>query len=296
MTNNTVKTEYAVALGFFDGLHRAHMTVLEKTLEAAHEKGLAPAVMLLDEHPRAVITGEAVPFLQQTSYRDKRLKDMGFTLFSVSFREIKDMAPREFFESVLCERFSARVLVCGYNYNFGKDAGGDTKALDGLCRERGMTLEICPEFTVGGETVSSSSIRSAIENGEIERADTMLGIPFGFCSEVFTGDRRGRLLGAPTINQYLPGELVVPKFGVYASKVYFDGKVYMGVTNIGSRPTFGVSSVRSETYIVDFSGDLYGREVRVELHSFIREERRFPDGDALKKQIAEDVRAAVDRL
>ncbi len=293
MTNNSVKTEYAVALGFFDGLHKAHMTVLEKTLETAHKGGFTPAVLLLDEHPRAVISGGIVPSLQQTADRDERLRKMGFTLFFVSFREIKDMSPEEFFAEILCDRFSCKAFVCGYNYSFGKKAAGNTDVLARLCKSRGMTLEVCPEFTVGGETVSSSFIRKAIENGEIERANEMLDFPFSFTSKVFTGDQRGRLLGSPTINQYLPEELITPKFGVYASKVYFDGKEYIGVTNIGSRPTFGVSSIRSETFIVDFSGDLYDRDVRIELYSFIRPERKFPDGDSLKQQIAEDVKAVL---
>ncbi len=292
MTNNSVKTEYAVALGFFDGLHKAHMAVLERTLETARNGGLTPAVLLLDEHPRTVITGGRVPLLLQKSERDERLKKMGFSLLVVSFREIMNMEPEEFFRKILCERYRCRALVCGYNYNFGKKAAGNTAVLRELCDSKGMTLDICPEIMSGGKTVSSSAVRRAIESGDIESANEMLGFPFGFTSAVFTGDQRGRLLGAPTINQYLPEELIVPKFGVYASKVYFDGREYVGVTNIGSRPTFGVSSVRSETFIVGFSGDLYGKNVRVEICSFIRPERKFPDALTLKAQIEEDVIAA----
>ena len=108
------------------------------------------------------------------------------------------------------------------------------------------------------------------------------------------GDRRGRLLGTPTVNQFIPEELIVPGFGVYASKVYFDGNEYTGVTNIGSRPTFQEDSVRSETYILDYSGDLYGKPVEIQLYKFIREEKKFPDGDALKKQISLDVQTVKE--
>ena len=295
MTDNSVKTEYAVALGFFDGLHRAHRAVLEGALTIAREQGLKPAVLLFDQHPRTVITGDAVPALLQKKRRNEMLEGMGLTLFFVSFKDIKDMSPREFFEEILIKKFRAGALSCGYNYNFGKRAQGNTEALRELCEERGLSLRVCPEFTLGGSTVSSTEIRKALENGEIEAANEMLGFSFGFKAEVFTGDQRGRLLGAPTINQYIPEELIVPKFGVYASRVYFDGREYTGVTNIGARPTFGKGSVRSETYIVGFSGDLYGREVEIELKSFIRGEKKFPDADTLKAQIEEDVKAAMRR-
>lgn len=292
MRDNSVKTEYSVALGFFDGLHRAHNTVLLRTLEEARATGLTPAVLLFDEHPRTALTGEAVPALLTRADRDEKLRKMGFTLLFVSFKEIMNMSPEEFVDKLLCEKFRAGALSCGFNYNFGKNASGNTEILRRLCAEREITLSVCPEFTLDGHTVSSTEIRRALEDGDIERANTMLGFPFGFNACVFTGDRRGRLLGAPTINQYIPDELITPKFGVYASRVYFDGMEFVGVTNVGARPTFGKGSVRSETYIVDFSGDLYGRDVRVELYSFIRGERKFPDADSLKTQIEADVMSA----
>ena len=122
----------------------------------------------------------------------------------------------------------------------------------------------------------------------------MLGFPFSFTSEIFTGDRRGRLLGTPTVNQFIPRDITVPRFGVYASRVHFEEKSYIGVTNIGARPTFDGKSVRSETYILGFSGDLYGKSVEIELYKFIRDEKKFPDADALKKQISLDVQAVSD--
>lgn len=292
MTDNSVKTEYSVALGFFDGLHRAHFSVLESALINARRTGLTPAVLLFDEHPRTALTGEAVPALLTREERDERLIKMGFTLLFVSFKEIMNMLPAEFVSKILCEKYPAGSLSCGYNYNFGKNAAGNTGILGELCKERGIALSVCPEFTLDGQTVSSTEIRRALENGDVEAANKMLGYPFGFTARVFTGDRRGRLLGAPTINQYIPGELITPKFGVYASRVYFDGREFVGVTNIGARPTFGEGSVRSETYIVDFSGDLYGRDVRVEIYSFVRGEKKFPDADTLKAQIEADVESA----
>ncbi len=292
MINNSSEKANIIALGFFDGLHMAHKTVLSETRKQAGDCFI-PSVMLFDEHPRKVLRGDAVCLLLQTEKRDEILLNSGFTPLYVPFSDIKDMSPEEFVKSVLCERFSARGVVCGYNYRFGRNGEGDSKTLQKLCEKYGIEVKVCPEFTLDGEAVSSTRIRNAIEKGDIEEANRMLGFPFSFSAEVFSGDKRGRLLGAPTINQFLPDGLVVPQFGVYASKVIIDGKEYQGVTNIGFRPTFQGESVRSETYIVDFSGNLYGHTVEVQLYKFIRAEKKFSDADSLKKQIAEDVSAAV---
>lgn len=288
MTNKLSEKSNIIALGFFDGLHTAHMRVLEETVKQAGEE-FSPCVMLFDEHPRRVLQGDAVSYLLQNEKRDEMLKNMGITPLYVSFYDIKDMSPEEFTEKILVERFSASGVVCGYNYRFGKNASADSSVLRSLCEKKGISVTVCPEYSVDGSPVSSTRIRTAVENGDMEEVNKLLGFHFCYSSEVFSGDKRGRLLGAPTINQFLPEGLAVPKFGVYASKVFFDGKEYTGVTNIGSRPTFQGESVRSETYIIDYSGDLYGHTVEIKLYKFIREEKKFPDADALKKQIKADV-------
>ena len=290
---NLSATEYAVALGFFDGLHKAHRRVLSEVLKKA-SSGFVPAVLLFDEHPRNVISGSGVPFLLQSDMRDEKLTEMGIERKFISFSEIKDMSPREFVEKILVCRLNARAVVCGYNYRFGKGAAGDTEELKRLCAEHEISVTIVEDVTYKGSDVSSTRIRKAVSEGEMEDVTELLGEPFTYRSEIFTGDRRGRLLGAPTVNQFIPSELIVPRFGVYASRVYAEGKEYIGVTNVGSRPTFDGESVRSETYILDFSGDLYGKTVTIELYKFIREEKKFPDGDSLKAQIALDVKSVQE--
>ncbi len=287
------KKKYAVALGYFDGLHTAHTAVLQETKKLS-ECGLLPAVMLFDEHPKKVLDGENVPFLLQKSRRDDIIDAMGIKRLCVSFEDIKDMSPRKFIEKIVVEYADAGAVVCGYNYRFGKNASGDVSALEELCSEYGIKVIVCEKYLSQGEEVSSTVIRKAVARGDMEKAGRMLGFPFGFSAEVFSGDKRGRLLGAPTINQYLPEGIAVPLFGVYASKVFFEGKEYIGVTNIGSRPTFDGSSVRSETYIIDYSGDLYGKTVETQLFTFIREEKKFDSADALKQQISLDVKATED--
>ncbi len=285
--------KYALALGYFDGLHRAHTAVLKEAVRLS-EDGLIPAVMLFDEHPKTVLTGETVPFLLQKEKRNEIIDVMGIKRLCISFSEIKDQAPQEFVEKIIAQYAGARAVVCGYNYRFGKNASGDVSVLKELCGRLDIKVIVCDRLLSQGEEISSTAIRKAVMGGEMEKAESMLGFPFGFSAEVFSGDKRGRLLGAPTINQYLPEGMAVPRFGVYASKVFFEGREYIGVTNIGSRPTFDGSSVRSETYIIDYSGDLYGKTVETRLFSFVRDEKKFDSADSLKKQISLDVKAAED--
>lgn len=286
---STEKT--AVALGFFDGLHTAHRRVLESAA-AQRENGLLPCVLLFDDHPQHVLNGKQVPKLLQNEKRDAIIREMGLTAVGCSFARIRDFSPRAFVETVLLGELNAAFVSCGYNYRFGKNGAGDAAALQALCAEHGMEVSVCPEMDANGEPVSSTAIRRLLEDGEPEQAAKLLGRPFSFASEVIEGDRRGRLLGTPTVNQRLPEDLVIPKYGVYVSKVTFGGETRTGVTNVGARPTFHAGEVRSETYILDYSGDLYGQTVETALIKYLRPVMAFDSAEALKAQIAEDVAVA----
>lgn len=277
----------AVALGFFDGLHTAHMAVLNKALEQK-ENGLVPSILIFDRHPAEVITGRKVKRLMTAEKRDEMLLSMGFEIIRCKFEDIKDMTPARFVEQVLVKELNVGFACCGYNYRFGKNGAGSGETLVELCAEKNIKTYICSEIKVNGRTVCSTAVREAATRGDMETVRLMLGRPLEFCTSVFSGDKRGRLLGAPTANQYLPENFVIPKFGVYASVVELDGTKYPAVTNIGNRPTFDGVSLRSETYIIGFSGDLYGRFIDVKLYAFIRSEMKFDSFDALKKQIALD--------
>lgn len=287
--DNTKKR--AVALGFFDGLHAGHLAVLKPAL-AQKEKGLVPAVLLFDEHPLTVLKGEKIARLMSSEKREKMLTEMGFEIIKYSFSAIKDMSAQDFVKKVLKEQLKAGFVSCGFNYRFAKNGTGTTATLESLCGKEGIEACVCPRITVNGETVCSTAIRKAATTGDMKTVLAMLGRPLEFCTTVFSGDHRGRLLGAPTINQYLPENFIEPRFGVYASTVELDGKTYMGVTNIGNRPTFDGVSVRSETFILDFEGDLYGRLIDVKLYAFIREEMKFSGFDELKERIAVDASEA----
>lgn len=278
----------AVALGSFDGLHRGHMSVIACTADFERECGLSPRVLLFDNHPMAVLKGTAPVRILQDSLRDEILGKAGVETEVIPFIYIKDMTCREFFEEILLGRLNAGAVCCGWNYRFGKGGEGDCETLRALCEEYGVMLKIVPHVDSDGEPISSTRIRKAVENGDIPLANAMLGREFRYKSTVVSGHQRGRLIGAPTINQHFDNNFVLPKKGVYASITVVEEKKYPSVTNIGLRPSFENEDFRSETCILGFAGDLYGQNIEVRLLEYLRDEIKFDSMEKLSAQIEKD--------
>lgn len=282
----------AVALGNFDGMHIGHIAVLNRVKSFANMP-LMPIAVLFDEHSRKLTEGSIPPMLTLPQERDRIISENGLKIVTLPFAEIKQLSPAEFVEEILIKQLHAAVVCCGFNYRFGKNAVGDAKMMEKLCREHGIECCVVDEVDFEGQPVSSTEIRSLIENGQIEKANRILGRSFGFCSTVIDGDKRGRRLGFPTINQEIPSGLVLPKFGVYETAVTVSGKEYKGITNIGKRPTVGTDRILAETHILDFSGDIYGETVDIRLKRFIRPEKKFSSFEELARQIEADKREVL---
>ena len=282
----------AVALGYFDGIHIGHREVLDKALSVAEEKDLVPVVMLFDIHPRKLVSGNIPPML--TSEEDKReiLTEMGFTVFDFDFHKGMNYSPNEFIEKILVETLNAKAVSCGFDYHYGKGGKGNADTMREELGKRNIEFFSASPVVLGEDIVSSTEIRKCISQGDIEKANAMLGEYFSYDFEVVRGDGIGRTIGFPTINQFFPEDFVVPKYGVYASMAKIDGKTYPAVTNVGIRPTVAQDGMRSETCILDFSGDLYGKKVQVKLIKYLRDETKFPDIEALKRAIGKDIENA----
>ncbi|HOO25899.1 MAG TPA: bifunctional riboflavin kinase/FAD synthetase [Clostridiales bacterium] len=288
MANDNSKKPLALALGTFDGLHKGHAAVIEAAV-SLRAKGFDPFVLLFNKHPLEVLKGKAPAELMTPELRVKELDRLGAKSIVLDFERIKDLSAREFVEGILVKQLNVRALSCGYDYHFGHHAQGTPETLQELCDENGLELHVSPAVLYKGEAISSTRIRRAIEEGDLKSANAMLGRDFSFDFEVSHGKKLGRTIGCPTINQTFSENFVRPKQGVYFSHALVEGQKRPALTSIGTRPTFEGKSERSETFILDFCGDLYGKRIEVSLTEYLREERKFKDIEELSRQIQQDI-------
>ncbi len=288
MKSPVPKHPRAVALGIFDGVHLGHRAVIMNSAGVELPEGgrAFSTVFTFSKLPPVKENPKELMSLEQ---KKAVFKGLGVDeLILADFEIMRDLAPEQFVNEILKDRLDARRVCCGFNYRFGKDGAGDAETLRRLCQPLGIEVVIVPPVEVGGEPVSSTRIRRLIENGEMEQAAKLLGRPFTLDIEVAMGQKLGRLLGVPTINQVLPDNFIRPKFGVYISCAEVEGVARFGITNIGIRPTVGADKPLAETWIIDFEGDLYGKRVPVTLVKFLREEKKFGSVEELKQQILSD--------
>lgn len=285
--------ERVIALGFFDGVHLGHAALLRRTVEEAATRGVTPAVFTFDRVPKEVITGIPCPLINSPADRKSLLRRMfGIEdVIMVPFDdEMRTTEWDDFVTRILVGRYHAVHLVAGHDHHFGHKNQGSPELLVEKCAELGLGCDIIPKVEVGGITVSSTYIRRLVELGQVDRASQYLGHPHVLTQEVRHGRRIGHTIGIPTVNLTAPPHVLVPSHGVYATKVTLpDGSCYMGVTNVGTRPTVANGSdITVETWLLDFDGDLYGQTIQVEFYHHIRDEVRFDSLDALKNQIQSD--------
>ena len=275
----------AIALGTFDGLHPGHRRVLK------HPAGYSLTVLTFDIPPKAYFSKKP-ELLMTLDDRVKAIYDLGAEKVVVlEFEKIKDMNAQDFLEYLLKE-YSPDMILCGFNYKFGKDAFGNTSLISDFCNKNGILLSIVEPVLQDGLPISSTIIRNLISSGDIYSANNYIYGGFGFSGPVLHGDNRGHTLGFPTVNQLFPQELIKPKFGVYYGKMIIDGSVFDCVTNIGLRPTFKTENITCESFVFDFSGDIYGQNVTLKPLKFLRAEIKFDNVDDLKNQIIKDIKAA----
>lgn len=276
------------ALGFFDGVHLGHQALLTATVKLAEQVGAMPGAVTFSVHPDGLVSGNAPGLLSTGCERDRLLRLYGMErVLALAFdRELMETHWSDFLEQLLEK--GAAGFVCGDDFRFGAGGIGTAQTLGSWCRQRNLPYAIVPQQEVNGVRVSSTHIRGLLEKGEMEQVVRFLGHPYSLSGEVVKGRSLGHTIGIPTANVLLTEGLAVPKLGVYAGYATVEGKEYPAVTNIGSRPTVGGHQVRMESWLLDFSGDLYGKQITLSLLKFLRPEEKFESLEELKEQIWKD--------
>ena len=284
------------ALGFFDGVHKGHQMVLAQCKLLAEDCGVTTAAITFEQHPQSLFAPNPPALLNTTDDRCALLRQYEIDeVFVLHVNEKTMSIPWDAFLEMLIKD-GAVGFVCGYDFRFGKNGEGTAEKLALFAAERDLPCIIVPEQVMDGEKISSTRIRTLLENGDVENATRLLGHPHIFTGTVVSGRKLGRTIGIPTANLQLPNTLLTPAFGVYACIAVVDGHRYVAVTNIGTRPTVGGSHVTVEPWILDFSGNLYGKEITLEFHKFLRPEQKFANLEELKAQIQRDAAEACKIL
>ncbi len=279
------KERQIFALGFFDGVHLGHQALLEQCVELARDHGCIPAAITFDRHPQALFTAAPPALINTTEDRIALLERFGMKevrTFPV-VGEVMSTGWCIFLEKLLSE--GAAGFVCGEDFRFGARGEGSAETLRAFCEERNLPCDIVPDQTLKGIRISSTHIRGLLEAGQAEEAMRFLGHPHILTGEVVSGRQLGRTIGIPTANLHIPEGILVPRFGVYACKAFFDGQEKPAVTNVGMRPTVGGSHITVEPWLLDFEGDLYGKQLTLEFHAFLRPEQKFDSLRALQEEI-----------
>ena len=286
----TLSSQKIFALGFFDGVHRGHQALLTECCRMAAQFRCETAAITFDRHPQALFAPKTPALININADRDALLRNYGIRHISrlPVTKEVMSTNWQIFLTNLLSE--GAAGFVCGHDFRFGCRGEGNAEKLSNYCRREGLPCTVVPEQLLGGVRISSSHIRALLAAGDVEETARFLGRPYGVTGQVVTGRKLGRTIGVPTANLRPDPGTVCPRQGVYASKVRIGEGEYMAVTNIGSRPTVEGRHVTVEPWILDFEGDLYGSTITVELHRFLRPERKFSSLEELRQEIQKNAR------
>ena len=292
LVNITPERETLLTVGVFDGVHAGHRYLIKRLNQRAQENGLLSGVVTFNPHPQSVIHPHSrLPWLSSLEDRIKSLRELGVGLVAVlSFTpEVAQLSAREFV-ALLKKYLKMNGLIIGPDFTLGRKREGDANLLGSLGQEMGFNMEVVSPFTVNGEIVSSSLIRQALAQGDMVKIERLMGRYFALSAKVISTDKRGQILGFPTANLDIKPGQTLPNNGVYGTITRVEDKQFASATNIGTRPTFGNNEKTVETHLLDYEGDLYGKELQVKFICKLRDEKCFASAEELKAQIEEDIK------
>ncbi len=296
---NIEAKDSAVAIGFFDGVHKGHATLLQQLTERAKEKGLQSVVITFSKHPREILGASYVPQLLTTN--NERLAfleqyDIDVCLLLDADKELFELSSRYFMQHYLVEKLNTKYLLVGYDHHFGNDRENGYEYYKTIGQQCGIEVEQGEMLQVNGKGISSSAVRRALQEGQLKQAANYLGYPYFISGTVISGQKIGRTIGFPTANIAINDvHKLLPKEGVYAVRAFFSNdenveEVHNGMLYIGKRPTFVTHAIaRSiEVHLFGFTGDIYHKKIRLELLEYVRDEARFDSPDSLARQLQRD--------
>ena len=284
--------DMVLTIGVFDGVHLGHKYLISQLKEQAQQRNLLSGVITFRQHPQEALSPQAgLPCLTDLAQRINLLKSEGVeAIITLSFTpELAQLSAREFI-GLLKKYLRMRGLVIGPDFALGRNREGNVETLRALGQDMDFSVTMVPPVVMNGEVVSSTAIRNALADGNMKRVSSLVGRFFSLHGRVITGVGRGTGLGFPTANLTVNPEQTLPPDGIYATWAYIDDKAFQSATNIGKRPTFGGIDRIVEVYVLDYHGDLYGHELRVDIVERLRDEKRFGSVAELKKQIVADVK------
>jgi riboflavin kinase/FMN adenylyltransferase len=285
----------AVTIGNFDGIHLGHRELLGRVVNSARELDATSVVVTFDPHPAQILAPERAPkTLTPFALKARLIEQEGIELLAVLRfnRELSMLSPAEFIRCILVEKLRAAIVHVGSNFRFGHQREGDTSLLAELGRKSGFQVETLPMIKVRGQQVSSSQVRHSLSEGHVEIAGRMLGRPYTVSGAIVTGEGIGHKKTVPTLNLG-PTEQQLPKSGVYITRTRVAGAVHDSVTNVGHKPTFGQHRLTVETFLLNFRGEVQAEEMEIDFLHRLRDEIKFPDAEALKQQIQQDVKRSL---
>lgn len=296
LDSTDVNGNIAMALGNFDGLHLGHNKLLTNMMNYSKEFNLKTAIVTFFPHPEEVLFNSPMTYITPLNTKIKILKDLKLDyMFIIPFsKEVSAMEPEVFVKEILLKGIhKVSSIFIGFNFRFGNKGKGNPEILESLGKRYNFDLNVLPPYKVNGLTVSSTLIKSLLTDGEIYEVNKLLGRPFSISGRVIHGDGLGRTMGFPTANLLIRPNQYMPKNGVYICKCLVDNIIYKGVLNLGNRPTFEGMTNRFEIHLIGFTGDLYNKNLNVNILKRIRDEKKFNSKSDLTRQITEDAGIAL---
>lgn len=281
----------SLALGYFDGLHLGHQSVIKQAVEFAHLNNCKSAIITFKEHPVCYFRGCRPNYILTHEQRRQKIDALGVDyLYELDFLQFASLTAEDYLENVLVKKFSPLAITTGFNHNFGKNKSGNTEFLEKMSNVFGYKYFLQAAEKLEGEVISSTAIRKYLLAGNIKQANKMLGNNFPIEGTVVKGQQLGRKIGFRTANLIYPDNIVQIPYGVYATNVFYNNNCYQGITNFGIRPTVSQANKPSlETNILEFDEDIYGENISIEFLEMLRPEQKFSSLDKLITQIKFDV-------